>query len=393
MSNPAIDYDAIAQQHGGSAVAGMDYDALARQSGGSAVVEAQSGKEEPGWLDREIPLSSHTNATLSGLQSVGRGVRDAVKGTYDTVVAAPQDDTEKSVAKYSGVGGLALYRMFRGIGHTAEDATQLVGAIHDINQGPDPLGSYAKAAQDTAGEGAGQALTALATEGVAKAVPKVTEAASDVPATKLTAPVRAAVKGANKVLAKAPGTIGAGVGAAAGAATHIPGAAEIGAGAGYALGREVLPQLKIPGEGFGLPNRVEGGPSQVEPPQPAAPTPESPAAAPPSAASPAAAPPVSRRVVIDPTTNAPEFSDVVSSKTGIPEEELPENPYQKYTPKDWKQFDKRLGKILDKLKDEPPGQEAAPSVPANDESLEPQLQEMLRQIRAKKAAAAQTATQ
>lgn len=73
--------------------------------------------------------------------------------------------------------------------------------------------------------------------------------------------VRAAVRGANTVIEKAPGSIGAAAGAAAGHATGIPGAAEIGGAAGYALGKEVLPQIKIPGEGFGLPNRVAGGPA------------------------------------------------------------------------------------------------------------------------------------
>ena len=75
--------------------------------------------------------------------------------------------------------------------------------------------------------------------------------------------VRAAVKGANTVLEKAPGSIGAAAGAAAGHATGIPGAAEVGGAAGYALGKEILPQIKIPGEGFGFPNRVTGGPAVV----------------------------------------------------------------------------------------------------------------------------------
>ena len=85
------------------------------------------------------------------------------------------------------------------------------------------------------------------------------------------AAVRAGARGANAVLQKAPGSIGAAAGAAIGRATGIPGATEIGGAAGYAMGKEILPQLRIPGEGAGLPGRVTGGP-KVAPqftPQPA----------------------------------------------------------------------------------------------------------------------------
>ena len=73
--------------------------------------------------------------------------------------------------------------------------------------------------------------------------------------------VRAAARGTNTVLEKAPGSVGATAGTAIGHATGIPGAAEVGGAAGYALGKEVLPQVRVPGEGFGLPNRVTGGPA------------------------------------------------------------------------------------------------------------------------------------
>ena len=47
-----------------------------------------SAASAPGILDREIPLTSYGNATLSGMQSIGRGVRAAVQGigqTFDPV--------------------------------------------------------------------------------------------------------------------------------------------------------------------------------------------------------------------------------------------------------------------------------------------------------------------
>jgi hypothetical protein len=218
---------------------------------------AKKTAPQAGLLDREIQLNDHWDAWGSGLQSVGRGVRDAVKGTWQTLAAPPQDDTETAIGAI-GPAALPLYRMLRSLGHTAEDATQVVGAIHDINDSADPAGTYLKAGQETAGQGAGQAILALATEGAARVLPKAVDVATS--PTKATAPVRAAVKATNKVLAKAPGSIGAAAGATVGHYIPVPGAAEVGAAAGYAIGKEVLPQVRLPGEGFGLPSRVKGGP-------------------------------------------------------------------------------------------------------------------------------------
>jgi len=92
------------------------------------------------------------------------------------------------------------------------------------------------------------------------AAPELIDRAGNVSLSKATAPLRAAVRGANTALAKAPGSIGATAGYAVGRATGIPGAAEVGGAAGYALGKELLPQVQIPGAGVGLPNRVTGGP-------------------------------------------------------------------------------------------------------------------------------------
>lgn len=113
-----------------------------------------------------------------------------------------------------------------------------------------------------AGHAAAVPTAMAATAALSKAAPVVTDAAPPV--------VRAAVRGANKALAKAPGTVGAAVGGAVGAASHIPLGAEVGAGIGSMVGKEILPKVQIPGEGFGLPNRVTGGPvnapAYVEPP-------------------------------------------------------------------------------------------------------------------------------
>lgn len=227
-------------------------------------------------------------ATIHGMNEVAQGTKDAIKGAYDSIAQPPQDKTETAVSMLSP-GALPIYRMLRGLGHTAADATHVAAAIHDINQSADPLSAYADVAEKTAAQGAGQALVALGTEGAAKAAPAVADTLAS--PTKVTAPVRAAVKAANTVLEKAPGSIGASAGAAAGHATGLPGAAEIGGAAGYALGKEILPQVKIPGEGFGLPNRVEGGPTgepQYQPPASQAAAPAAAQAQPAAAATPPA---------------------------------------------------------------------------------------------------------
>lgn len=77
------------------------------------------------------------------------------------------------------------------------------------------------------------------------------------------AAVRATARGVNKGLAKAPGTIGGAVGATIGGKLGGATGAEIGGVAGAMAGKELLPQLRIPGEGFGLPNRVTGGPADA----------------------------------------------------------------------------------------------------------------------------------
>lgn len=78
--------------------------------------------------------------------------------------------------------------------------------------------------------------------------------------------VRGGVKGANAVIAKAPGVVGAGVGGAIGHAVGGTTGAEIGGTIGGAVGREILPRVRIPGENFGL----------AKPTFPGAPLPEAP---------------------------------------------------------------------------------------------------------------------
>ena len=147
------DAAALASQFGGTPVTPPgDAAALAAKFGGKPTAPV-----EQNFLDREIPLSSYGNATLSGVQSIGRGIRDAGEGAYNTV-RHPIDTLES-------------------IGKIPSQVAQVPAAIHDINQSVDPLGTYAKVAQETAGQGAGQALMGLATEGIAKTAPTIARVA------------------------------------------------------------------------------------------------------------------------------------------------------------------------------------------------------------------------
>jgi hypothetical protein len=124
----------------------------------------------------ELDLSSYGSATKSALDNLAQDTinagKGAVTGVWDTIAKPPEGDDESAVHGVAGRGGLAIYRTLRGLGHSASQASQIAPAIHDINQSPDPLGTYLKAAQRTASEGAGQALTALGTEGVIKTAPE-----------------------------------------------------------------------------------------------------------------------------------------------------------------------------------------------------------------------------
>ena len=102
---------------------------------GAGTSEAKT--EEPGILDKDIPLAGPWyNPTLSGLQSIGRGVRGAVEGGYQTI-RHPID---------TATG------MVRSIGEIPSTLKEIPGAIRDINASPDPLSHYAKAAQDQLGD-------------------------------------------------------------------------------------------------------------------------------------------------------------------------------------------------------------------------------------------------
>lgn len=133
-------------------------------------------KEEPGFLDKTIVLDSDEAAGQRGLQLLGRGFRNVYRGVKSTL-----DPSEDEKGNSFATEGMAypVVRTAEGLADSAKGASQLPAATHDINQSPDPLGTYANVAAETAGEGAAQAITALGTEGAMRQVPKVLGAAKD----------------------------------------------------------------------------------------------------------------------------------------------------------------------------------------------------------------------
>ena len=356
-------------------------------------------------------------ATVHGLNDVAQSTKDAIKGVYESSAKPPQDAGEKGVFLLGGPPALQTYRMLRGLGHSAADATHVAAAIHDINQSPDPLGTYAGAAERTAAQGAGQALTAIGTEGVTRAVPALTDLATS----EVAPAVRATVRGINKGLAKAPGTIGGTAGAAVGGYLGGHVGAEVGGAAGAMAGREILPQVRIPGEGFGLPDRVTGGPEvapQYEAPAEGEPAPEEPAQPLPkpkaktvkqsTALGPnaqvrtqAQALGQPRTIVTDPATGRPEFSDVVAAKQqtpapvetkAAPVETPAAQPAVKGTPAETPgpaadDLLQRLKGVADRIQKQ---ETAAPG--SADDDLVQQAQDSLDMVRARKAIGPQPKT-
>lgn len=100
-----------------------------------------------------------TGATVHGLANVARGTGEAMKAPF---VGAYNDIKSGHVPLVHSMISEPMQEM-------ARDIPQIPEAIRDINASPDPKGSYMKAAEDTADQGAGQALTGLAGAGLMKA--------------------------------------------------------------------------------------------------------------------------------------------------------------------------------------------------------------------------------
>src|ERR1700686_1172634 len=120
-------------------------------------------------------LPGVVGATEHGLNEVARGTTGALKGAWDAVTNPPQGAVEQTVNAL-GPGALPIYRGVKPLVDAARQVPQIPAAVRDINASPDPLGHYANAAEDTASQGAGQALASIALE----TAPKLVGAAADV---------------------------------------------------------------------------------------------------------------------------------------------------------------------------------------------------------------------
>ena len=202
-------------------------------------------------------------ATVHGLNRVAEETKNAIKGGLSMFDPRVKEGENALTA-------IPIVRAARPFVEAAKQIPQIPSAIRDINASADPLGHYAQAAEDTAAQGAGQALTAIAAE----KAPEATRGAVDMAGKtadvakagveKAPAIVRGTAKSVNKVLAKAPGSVGAVIGGTIGHATGIPYGAEVGAGLGTVMGKELLPTLRVPGEKFGL-KPIELGEPTAEP--------------------------------------------------------------------------------------------------------------------------------
>ena len=148
-------------------------------------------------LSGDIPLTDYDAATLSGVASVARGTGHAIEGVANLLKPPSWDELKQAVqdSPQNPATAILARRMGKGVAQTAKQATEVPAAVHDINASPDPLGTYAKAGQETLGDLAGQAITTAATEGARVGVGKAADLAADPAA-------QAAVKAGAKQAAK-----------------------------------------------------------------------------------------------------------------------------------------------------------------------------------------------
>jgi len=156
-----------------------------------AAADIQAGKPpEPDtdsdWMkalkgeDTNVMLDSHAAATKQGVLNVIQGVSQGVQGLYKGVkgIASMMETPGVNPAGdlTAGSAGQAVQNtqdVGQAVQSGAAQAAQVPGAVKDINQSADPLGTYAQVAAKTAGQAGGQALVAAGTEGLGRAVPKV----------------------------------------------------------------------------------------------------------------------------------------------------------------------------------------------------------------------------
>ncbi|HUD64663.1 MAG TPA: hypothetical protein VMQ17_08800 [Candidatus Sulfotelmatobacter sp.] len=328
MSTPAIDYDAIARQHGGTAAAVVDYDALAAQHGGTAQAQPPAQPKSLGSdmfgsipdnlytrigarikenLDIPKQIAGASDAISAGIQRIkDGGWEDAFNfiSKKDSQLPAFRQALRDEFSKPENVIGDALSAYILGQGHEA-----MRGSTADlVDQHIPPEGSTYRRNLETK------------------------------------AAIEQHLESGNVDKAQAV------LDAARRASEPVPPKAS----AQYRSATQIRPSIE----------RI---------------MPDQPAAAPPAAAPAVAAP--TPEATAPPATEAPKPE--VNQTPPTESEEAYSSPYKNKTPAQWKKFDERLTKILDEIRSEPP-KEAAPAVPV-EQDLTPQLLDSLRQIQARKA--------
>jgi hypothetical protein len=114
-----------------------------------------------------LPLLDENMATLQGAMNVVRGTKEAVTGIPDFIKSLVTTAGRAWNDPKADMGDVFLPKQ--------EDMEQIRPALRDINQSPDPTGTYLKAAGETASQGAGQAITAIGLEGAGRGYKKLTE--------------------------------------------------------------------------------------------------------------------------------------------------------------------------------------------------------------------------
>jgi len=164
-------------------------------------------------VNGDIPLTDYDAATLSGVASVARGTGHAIEGAAQMLKPPTWDELQQAVKDnpQNPAAAILARRAGKGLAHTAKQATEVPGAIHDINESADPAGTYAKVGQESLGDLAGQAIVGAATEGATEAlpnVPKVIQGARELPSTIRQAAPAAVERASNAVRAIDPDVVG-----------------------------------------------------------------------------------------------------------------------------------------------------------------------------------------
>jgi hypothetical protein len=125
MSTPTIDYDALAQQHGGSPT--VDYDALAAQHGGSAaapIAQPQDWRDplsQTHPLDTKVTGNKYLDPAINAVANVGAGALGAILHPLDTAGSVIQGTVHLAQA---------------GLGNPIPAAQDAIPAVQSVMQQP-----------------------------------------------------------------------------------------------------------------------------------------------------------------------------------------------------------------------------------------------------------------